>query len=343
MKNIAILASGSGTNAENIAKFFAAGSRYRVALTLTNRKNAGVIQRMESLGVPVEYFPNSVWDEEPQTIVETLRRHDISLVVLAGFMHYVSPLILEAYPEAVINIHPSLLPSYGGKGMWGHHVHQAVIAAEEKESGVTVHYVTDEFDKGEIVMQEKVKIDPDDTPETLEAKIHQVEYSLYPRAIVKAFERLNGVPPLPGNTATPVNPDMEWAEVLKMNYDPNLITPPPVPQSEEKESQPQQPATPQYSWQRNWSQQPGQNTRKLPDEPMPPTYMIWAVLSTLCCCFIPGILAIIYSAQVSSKYYAGDLEGAKKASERAQIWIIVAFSIGVVFSAISLPLSLIGN
>lgn len=345
MKNIAILASGNGTNGENIARFFAKGNRVRVAVTLTNRKNAGVIGRMEALGIPVEYFPNDVWDNSPDEIIAALREAGTDLVVLAGFMHYVHPAILEAFPGAVINIHPSLLPAYGGKGMWGHHVHEAVIEAAEKESGVTVHYVTEEFDKGEIVMQERIPVMPGDTPETLESKIHAVEYELYPRAIVVALRRLDesgsssdaklipesGDRQLP--PPVPKNPDEEWADVLKVNYDPSKLTPPPVPGSDG--SVEPQPAS-------------GIKTDSAarvvtPDSPMPPTYMVWSVVMTVCCCFIPGIVAIVFSAQVSSKYYQGDLEGASKASRRAQIWIIVSFVLGVLSTSLMLPLSMIGN
>lgn len=344
MKNIAILASGNGTNGENIARFFAQGNRVRVVTAFTNRRNAGVIARMQALEIPVEYFPDNVWDNDPEKIIDALKAADTDLVVLAGFMHYVHPDILKAFPDAVINIHPSLLPAYGGKGMWGHHVHQAVIAAGETESGVTVHYVTDEFDKGEILMQEKVTVSGEDTPETLETKIHTVEYNLYPRAIVAALQRLDKtaddgagklVPDQKIQTPPPVpkNPDQEWAEVLKVNYDPAAITPPPVP-----------PVVGNFRQSEADHIAPGtepKNTSRC-DEPMPPTYMLWAILSTVCCCFIPGIVAIVFSAQVSSKYYSGDIEGSRKASGRAEIWIIVSFVLGVLSSSLSVPLSILG-
>lgn len=337
MKNIAILASGNGTNGENIARFFASGNRIRVALTLTNRRNAGVIPRMESLGIPVIYFPNSVWDNSPEEVVNALKEAEIDLVVLAGFMHYVSPVILDAFPGAVINIHPSLLPAYGGKGMWGHHVHEAVIKAGETESGVTVHYVTDEFDKGEIVMQQRVPVTPDDNAETLESKIHAAEYELYPRAIVKALGNLEKSS-IDSDEKTSLlphavkSPDEEWADVLKLNFDPSKITPPPVPEEVDAKTVN---VAPYIDMQKS--------KRAGMDEPMPSTYMIWSVLCTLCCCFIPGIFAIFFSSQVSSKYYEGDIEGSWKASERAQIWIIVSFVVGVLVSSLTLPISLIGN
>lgn len=235
MKNIAIFASGSGTNAENIARIFNSGTRARVALVVCNRRQAGVFGRMRPLDVETLYVPNSVWDENPQEVVDILRQHDIDLVVLAGFMHFVSPVIIDAFRGRILNIHPSLLPAYGGKGMYGHHVHEAVIAAREQQSGVTVHYVTEEMDKGEILMQEAVKIEPDDTPASLEAKIHPVEYSLYPRAIVKALSRIDekiqpSEPTAPATPGEPLTPENAWAEALKIDFrQPSRPLPPPLP------------------------------------------------------------------------------------------------------------------
>lgn len=345
MKNIAILASGSGTNAENIARFFGEGNKIRVALVITNRKKAGVIGRMEGLGIDVEYVPNIVWDNDPQQVVELLRSRDIDLVVLAGFMHYVSPVILAAYPDRVVNIHPSLLPAYGGKGMWGHHVHEAVVAAGETESGVTVHYVTEVFDSGEIVMQQRVPVLPDDSPESLEERIHKAEYELYPRAIVAAIGRIPSeeeagaavesesaveasAPP-----AVPKSVDEEWAEVLKVRYEPSEASvPPPVPGAGTglpPQSQPQNMVA-------------GQSVAAMPDrEPMPPTFLLWSMLVTLCCCFIPGIAAIVFSSMVSTRYGRGDIEGAKRASRMAEIWIIVSFCLGVLTASLYVPLSLV--
>ena len=222
MKNLAIFASGSGTNAENIARLFHQGNKIRVAVVLCNRKNAGVFQRMEKLGVPCRYVPSSVWDNDPQQILDILGPYDIDLVALAGFMRTVRPEIVAAYRDRIVNIHPSLLPAYGGKGMYGHHVHEAVIAAGEKKSGVTVHYVTDGIDQGRIVMQQSVDITPEDTPETLEAKIHPVEYSLYPRAIVAALaeqDRQNTEVASDGEPQKPQNVYNAWAEKLHLKYD----------------------------------------------------------------------------------------------------------------------------
>lgn len=346
MKKIAILASGSGTNAENIARFFAEGNRIRVEVVLTNREHAGVIERMNRMNIDTEYIPNRVWDENPERIVELLEFRGIDLVVLAGFMHYVSPVILNAFPGRVINIHPSLLPAYGGKGMWGHHVHEAVVSAGETESGVTVHYVTEEFDSGEILMQTRVPLVPGDTPETLESRIHEAEYELYPRAIVAALNRLPSPPDLPSQEETaevptvPVTPgppaipksvEEEWAETLKVKYDPSSSAVPPhipapgIPPAQSETVAPTVPVS-------------GADNR----EPMPPAYLLWSILVTLCCCFLPGIAAIVFSTMVSSRYHNGDIEGARRASRQAEIWIIVSFVLGVLTASLYVPLSMVG-
>lgn len=375
MKKIAILASGSGTNAENIANVFNHGNRVRVDVVLTNRENAGVIERMNRLNIDVEYIPNSVWDSAPARIVELLQWRGIDLVVLAGFMHYVSPVILNAFPGRVINIHPSLLPAYGGKGMWGHHVHQAVVAAGETESGVTVHYVTEEFDSGEILMQQKVPVLPGDTPESLEARIHQAEYELYPRAVLAALQRIDsasadaapvgevavGVEADTLEAASPApapekSVDEQWADVLKVKYDPASATvPPPVPvESRGAAQNPQSSQAPQTAQQNPRPQFFGQPQREFPQgrqsgfspaspaepEPMPSTYLLWSILCTLFCCFIPGIAAIVFSSMVSSRYAQGNIEGAKRASYWAQVWIIISFVLGVLSASLYLPLML---
>ena len=138
-KNIAVLASGSGTNAENIIRYFREKGSARVALVLTNRQNAFVLERAKGLGVPCVWFAKSDW-ESGELVLSTLREHDIDFVVLAGFLARVPDNILHAYPNKMINIHPSLLPKFGGKGMYGDRVHEAVIASGEKESGITIHY-----------------------------------------------------------------------------------------------------------------------------------------------------------------------------------------------------------
>lgn len=349
MKKIAIFASGSGTNAENIAKIFNAGSRIRVDVVLTNRKSAGVIKRMEPLGVETIYVPNSVWDNDPQQIVDTLRARGIDMVVLAGFMHFVSPVMVDAFRGRILNIHPSLLPAFGGKGMWGHHVHEAVIASGATESGVTVHQVTEEMDRGEIVMQARVKVYPFDTPESLEAKIHPVEYDLYPRAIVAAFDALDraATAPVeesaakPAEEPTPAQPTQEqaWAEALQIKFEPPVApeggaaVPPPFPGEET-------PAAPDTLQNAQGSYTP-QSADQRP--PMPPTNLLWAILSTVCCCLPLGVVAIIFASRVSSRYYRGDYAGAEKASRSAETWIIAAIVLGVIWGMLYLPFSVLSS
>ena len=188
MKNIAILASGSGTNAENMVRYFAANKLIKVAVVLSNHAHAGVHGRVNALGVPS--FTFSKEDFAAATpILDKLAAFAVDFVVLAGFMSKIPDALLAAFPERVVNIHPALLPKFGGKGMYGHHVHEAVVAAGEKETGITVHRVTDHCDEGAIVFQARFDVTPEDTPETVEAKIHELEQAHYPRVIAETFAR----------------------------------------------------------------------------------------------------------------------------------------------------------
>ncbi len=189
-KNIAVLASGSGTNAENIIRYFREKGSARVALVLTNRQNAFVLERAKGLGVSCVWFAKSDW-ESGELVLSTLREHDIDFVVLAGFLARVPDNILHAYPNKMINIHPSLLPKFGGKGMYGDRVHEAVIASGEKESGITIHYTNEHYDEGSIICQQKCPVLPGDTPEELAQRIHRLEYEYYPKVIEELVEGLS--------------------------------------------------------------------------------------------------------------------------------------------------------
>lgn len=362
MKRIAVFASGSGTNAENIARIFNEGSRLRVSLVLTNRRKAGVISRMEALGVPVMYVENRVWDEEPAEVVRILHENSIDIVVLAGFMHYVAPEIIHAYQGRILNIHPSLLPAYGGKGMYGHYVHESVVAAGEKESGVTVHLVTEEMDKGEIILQERLPLSEGETAESLEYKIHPIEYKIYPEAIIKLFLRLEAAEDnTDGSSENPVEScdrlhitdteqetppehlQQSWAEALGVPV-PSEPLMPPIPKEEIKadageSASSSEPLT--VTEYKDRDAGPLNLNRTHPNHPMPSTYMLWAILATIFCCLVPGIVAIVYASQVSNKYYSGDFEGAEKASQRAQIWIIAAVVTGIIFTTLYAPLSML--
>jgi len=182
MTNIAILASGSGTNAQRISEYFAGHPFIKVKLILSNKPDAYVLTRAEKLGIPRQVFNRRSFYETVD-IAELLIKNDISFIVLAGFLWLVPPYLLKTYPNRIVNIHPALLPKYGGKGMYGEHVHEAVIRAGERESGISIHYVNASYDEGDIIFQARCPVLPGDTPATLAARIHELEYDHYPRVI----------------------------------------------------------------------------------------------------------------------------------------------------------------
>jgi phosphoribosylglycinamide formyltransferase-1 len=181
MVQIAILASGSGSNAQRLIEHFKGHASASVALIGCDQPKAGVIQRAWDLGVPLHLFNGA--QLRSGAVLRELHGQRIDLVVLAGFLRLIPTDLVKAFPQRIINIHPALLPKYGGKGMYGHHVHEAVIAAKEKESGITVHYVNERFDEGEHIAQFKCHVLPDDTPETLAARIHQLEHAHFPAVV----------------------------------------------------------------------------------------------------------------------------------------------------------------
>jgi len=180
MKSIALFASGSGTNAENIIKYFKNHPEVRVDSVWSNKQTAFVLKRASDLGVETHFFTRHAFSETDE-IIQELRNRKIDLVVLAGFLWLVPPAFVAAFP--IINIHPALLPSYGGKGMYGSIVHETVIKNREKESGITIHLVNDEYDQGAHLLQVKCPILQDDTAETLATRIHSLEYLYFPKAI----------------------------------------------------------------------------------------------------------------------------------------------------------------
>jgi len=182
MKRIAIFASGSGSNAENIAHYFKSNPEVEISLILSNKKNAFVLERANKLNIPSQTFTRADF-YETNAIVDLLENKKIDLVVLAGFLWLVPDSLIQAYPNAIVNIHPALLPNYGGKGMYGMHVHNTVIANNEKESGITIHIVNEKYDEGKTILQAKCKIEENDTAEDLANKIHELEYEHFPRAV----------------------------------------------------------------------------------------------------------------------------------------------------------------
>ena len=189
MKKIAIFASGSGSNAENIINYFQNDAENVVKIVFCNKPNAYVLERAKRLNVPTFVFGREDFYHSDMVLNE-LKRLDIDMLVLAGFLWKVPDAIIEAYRERVVNIHPALLPSYGGKGMYGMKVHESVIAAGEKESGITIHYVNDHYDEGATIFQARCEITPEDTPDTLAEKVHALEYEHFPRVIKEVLEKI---------------------------------------------------------------------------------------------------------------------------------------------------------
>jgi phosphoribosylglycinamide formyltransferase 1 len=190
MKNIAIFASGAGTNAENIIKYFSTRNTAKVCLVLSNNRNALVIKRAESLGVTTVFFDRSEFYGTGE-VLNRLVSEKIDFIVLAGFLWLVPENILEKYNRRIVNIHPALLPDYGGKGMYGDAVHKAVVANCEKESGITIHWVDRHYDNGDIIFQQRCEIEPDDSPESLAKKIHVLEYAHFPAVIEDVIMKLH--------------------------------------------------------------------------------------------------------------------------------------------------------
>jgi phosphoribosylglycinamide formyltransferase-1 len=187
MKRIAIFASGSGSNAEHITEYFAKGEVARVEAIYCNNPKAFVIQRAARLNIPLALFDREKFYAE-ETVLRDLQSRKIDLIVLAGFLWLIPGNITRIYRDRIVNIHPALLPKYGGKGKFGMAVHEAVIDAGETESGITIHLIDDVYDKGEILLQVKCPVLPDDNPESLAERVHQLEYEHFPKAIEKMLE-----------------------------------------------------------------------------------------------------------------------------------------------------------
>ncbi len=180
--NIAIFASGGGTNAENIIRYFHDSELVYTALVVSNKADAPVLEKAQRLGVKTQVVLKSQLNDAA-VMIPLLRQYAIDFIVLAGFLPLVPDFLVDAYPRRIINIHPSLLPKYGGKGMWGHHVHEAVKAAGETETGMTVHWVTPVCDDGEIIAQYRVALSPEDTADDIAAKEHVLEMEYFPKVI----------------------------------------------------------------------------------------------------------------------------------------------------------------
>ena len=183
MTNIAIFASGGGTNAENLFQYFNNDKRVKIKLVVTNNDKAGVIEKAERYKKNVQLISKTALNEYTDKIIEFLEAEKIDFIVLAGFLLKMPEAFIKAFPNKIINIHPSLLPKFGGKGMYGNKVHQAVLTNKESESGITIHFVNEEYDKGEIILQAKCDVTVNDTIETLANKIKKLEFNNLPKAI----------------------------------------------------------------------------------------------------------------------------------------------------------------
>ncbi len=182
MTRIAIFASGSGSNAENIANYFSNNDAVEISLILTNKKNAYVLERAKKLNIQSLVF-NRTQFFETNEIPQILIKNNIDLIVLAGFLLKIPENLIKAFPDKIVNIHPALLPKYGGKGMYGDNVHKAVVENKETESGVTIHFVNENYDEGKIISQAKCAVLATDTSEDVASKVHQLEYEHFPKAI----------------------------------------------------------------------------------------------------------------------------------------------------------------
>ena len=189
MTNVAIFVSGGGTNCENIIKYFKNSEEVKIRLVVSNKADAFALVRAQNQGVPTTVITKQDFNDR-ETMTSLLKEYDIQFIVLAGFLLIVPDFLIEAYDRRMINIHPALLPKYGGKGMYGHHVHEAVKAANEKETGMTVHYVSNVCDGGEIIAQFSTPLSPDDTPDDIAHKEHLLEMEHFPKVIEEIIDSL---------------------------------------------------------------------------------------------------------------------------------------------------------
>ncbi|MBP5217842.1 MAG: phosphoribosylglycinamide formyltransferase [Bacteroidales bacterium] len=189
MVNIAIFVSGGGTNCENIIRYFEGSEKVRIVLVVSNKANAGAIARAQRLGVPSVVVPKVRFNDE-EVILPLLKEYSVDFIVLAGFLLVVPDFLIDEFDHRMVNLHPALLPKFGGMGMYGHHVHEAVKAAGEKETGMTVHWVSRDVDGGEIIAQFRTPIEPDDSPEDIAAKEHILEMEHFPQVIEGIIDSL---------------------------------------------------------------------------------------------------------------------------------------------------------
>lgn len=187
MKRLAVFVSGGGTNLQRIAEYFSTNPNVEISIVVSNKADAYALQRAKNLNIPSKVVDSPTF--KSIGFADELKSMDIDLIVLAGFLWLVPQTLINAFPNKIINIHPALLPKYGGKGFYGEHVHEAVVAAHEKESGITIHYANEKYDSGDIIFQAKVMLEEGETPDSLAAKIHKLEYKHYPEVIEKLINQ----------------------------------------------------------------------------------------------------------------------------------------------------------
>ncbi|MFN3851500.1 MAG: phosphoribosylglycinamide formyltransferase [Spirosomataceae bacterium] len=187
---IAIFASGSGSNAQRITEYFSENQSVSIELFLTNNPQAGVIERGRKLHIPTLIFDKYTFSKT-EKILAILQKQEIDLIILAGFLWLIPEYLVKAYPNKIINIHPALLPKYGGKGMWGHFVHEAVVANKETQSGITIHYVNEHYDEGGIIFQASCEVSATDTPEDVAHKVQILEHQHFPKVIEELIKNMN--------------------------------------------------------------------------------------------------------------------------------------------------------
>jgi len=193
MTGLAIFVSGSGTNMQRIATYFKHHAQISVNLIVCNNPEAGAIAKAKALDIPLLIIDrNSL--KNTQNLIEELRKFEIDWLILAGFLWLIPQTLIKAFPGKIVNIHPALLPAYGGKGMYGENVHQAVIKNKEKFSGITIHFVNEQYDAGAIIFQQQLEIQPNDTPSSLADRIHQLEHKHYPEVIENLIQKKNITP-----------------------------------------------------------------------------------------------------------------------------------------------------
>ncbi len=185
-------ASGNGSNAENIVRYFSDSDDIVVSLIISNKRDAYVHERARHLGIPPSFTFSKPEFDDGLLVLDTLREYNIDFIVLAGFLLKLSQPLLDSYPERIVNIHPALLPRHGGKGMYGDRVHRAVVDSGDKESGITIHYVNENYDEGSIIYQATCEVNKEDTPDDIARKVHVLEYTHYPRVVEEVVKIASG-------------------------------------------------------------------------------------------------------------------------------------------------------